>query len=125
MYTNRKKSIHKKVDSLVSPFKKVTRDASLFMAEAPSALGAFLNRFLQLNLYDLSADSKWNKLQQSGLMICYKSYQNICTINPYLKIVDKKGRLQNCLSCIYKKSSRFVKKENHPSRNGQRRSERG
>ena len=39
MYTNRKKSIHKKVDSLVSPFKKVTRDASLFMAEAPSALG--------------------------------------------------------------------------------------
>ena len=40
MYTNRKKSIHKKVDSLVSPFKKVTRDASLFMAEAPSALVA-------------------------------------------------------------------------------------
>ena len=44
MYTNRKKSIHKKVDSLVSPFKKVTRDASLFMAEAPSALGQFLHR---------------------------------------------------------------------------------
>ena len=43
MYTNRKKSIHKKVDSLVSPFKKVTRDASLFMAEAPSALGQFQN----------------------------------------------------------------------------------
>ena len=53
MYTNRKKSIHKKVDSLVSPFKKVTRDASLFMAEAPSALGQFLNRTVNQNLFSM------------------------------------------------------------------------
>ena len=38
MYVNRKKTIQKRVDSIVSPFKKATRDAGQFMAEAPGAL---------------------------------------------------------------------------------------
>ena len=88
MYTNRKKSIHKKVDSLVSPFKKVTRDASLFMAEAPSALGQFQN-FTKLFI------------KNDGSMFW------------------------NCFSGVNKESSRFLEKENHSSRDGEGRSQRG